>query len=126
MAMMVFAAGQGVRAAERTLSIETEVLGAKEATVGRVRMLAAARSEETGKGTFGSLTLVVNAEVGPTFDKDCNLVTINAKLEDSEATGINRKRDFKLTIHACGTTTPSTPLPGSGPHRVVVTIRPAP
>jgi hypothetical protein len=119
-------AGTSARAEERKVAIDAEIIGPKEVSLGRVRMTVAARSDEAAKGSFGSLTLTVSADVGPTFDKDCNLTTINAKLEDSDATGPNRKRETKMTIHACGSSSPPTTLPGTGANRVVVTIRPAP
>jgi len=114
-------------AAERVLSIEAEVVGPKEKSLGKAQMLVAARGTERVKGNFGSLTLVMDADVGPTFDKECNLVTVTVRLEDSEGVGPDKKREFKATtIHACGKTTPPASLPGAGSNKVIVTIRPAP
>jgi len=115
-------------AAERVLSIETEVQDSKEKSLGKANMLVAARGTEKAKEVFGTLTLTVEADVGPTFDKDCNLVTITARLENSEGVGPDKKRELKTTtIQACGKATPPAPLAGAGPnHRVLVTIRPAP
>ena len=114
-------------AAERVLSVEAEVVGPKDKSLGKAQILVAARGTERAKGSFGSLTLVIDADVGPTFDKECNLVTITARLEDSEGVGPDKKREFKATtIHACGKGTPPATLPGGGANRVMVTIRPAP
>jgi hypothetical protein len=126
--VLVSLVGPGLAgAAERVMSVEAEVVGPKEKSLGKAQMLVAARGTERVKSTFGSLTLVVDADVGPTFDKECNLVTINARLEDSEGVGPDKKREFKATtIHACGKSTPPTTLPGGGTTTVVVTIRPAP
>jgi hypothetical protein len=114
-------------AAERVLSVEAEVVAPKEKSLGKAQMLVAARGTERLKGVFGSVTLVMDAEVGPTFDKDCNLVTITARLEDSEGVGADKKRELKVTtIHACGKTTPPATLAGGGNNQVLVTVRPAP
>lgn len=115
-------------AAERVLAIEAEVQDSKEKPLGKANMLVAARGTEKAKQSFGALTLTLEAEVGPTFDKDCNLVTITAHLENSEGVGPDKKRELKTTtIHACGKATPPAPLAGAGPNtKVLVTIRPAP
>jgi hypothetical protein len=126
--VLVSLVGPGLAAAaDRVLSVEAEVMGPKEKSLGKAQMLVAARGTERVKSTFGSLTLVLDADVGPTFDKECNLVTINARLEDSEGVGPEKKREFKATtVHACGKSTPPTTLTGGGTNTVVVTIRPAP
>jgi hypothetical protein len=125
--VMAMLAGTPVAsAAERVLSVEIEILTPKEKSLGKAQILVAARGSEKVKSSFGSLTLTADAEAGPTFDKDCNLVTVNARLEDSEGTGPDKKRDLKpMTVHACGASTTAT-LPGSGTNKVVVTVRPAP
>lgn len=113
------------RAAERVLSIEADVLGPKDKVLGKTRLLVAARGTERTKAEIAGMTLVLDADVGPTFDKDCNLVTVSGRLEDSDAEGKPRKRELtRVTIHACGTGTKPTTLAGGGPNRVVVTIRP--
>jgi hypothetical protein len=112
-------------AAERTLSIEAELLGPKDKSLGKTQVLVAARSAEKAKGTFGDLTLVLDVDVGPTFDKDCNLVTVSGRLEEAVPEGKPKRQDLKrTTIHACGAKTQSTLE--SGINRVVVTVRPAP
>jgi hypothetical protein len=112
-------------AAERVLKVEAEVLGAKEKSLGIANVLVAARGTERLKGTFGALTLVLDVEVGPTFDKECNLVTVSGRLEDSEAAGINKKRELKATTFpSCGKGGAPAPLPGAGERQVMITIRP--
>jgi hypothetical protein len=122
------AGARAAEAAERVLSIEAEVQETKgEKSLGKAQVLVAARGTERVKGVFGSLTLVLDADVGPTFDKECNLVTITGRLENSEGVGPDKKRELKtLTIHACGKTTPPATLTGGGDHKVLVTVRPAP
>jgi serine protease inhibitor ecotin len=111
-------------AAERTLSIEAELLGPKDKSLGKTQVLVAARGTERAKGTFAGITLVLDTDVGPTFDKDCNLVTLSGRLEDVDLEGKPRKRELKrITVHACGASNEVT-LP-STEQRVLVTIRPA-
>jgi hypothetical protein len=113
-------------AADRTLSIEAEVLGPKDKALGKTQVLVAARGSERAKGVFGAVTLILDADVGPTFDKDCNLVTISGRLEEAEPETKPRKTELKrVTVHACGASTQST-IPGDGVNRVLVTIRPSP
>lgn len=121
------AAAWPARAAERVLTVEAEILGPKDKSLGIAKVLVAARGTERLKGTFGSLTLTIEVEVGPTFDKECNLVTLSSGLlEDSEGVGVNKKRELKtMTIPACAKATPATPLPGGGEKQVMVTIKPA-
>jgi hypothetical protein len=115
-----------VQAAERVLSIETEVVAPKDRSLGKTQTLVAARGTERVKGAFGGLTLVLDVDVGPTFDKDCNLVTITGRLEDTEPEGKARKIELKTTtIHACGASTQAT-IPNGSTNRVVVTVRPGP
>jgi serine protease inhibitor ecotin len=116
--------GAPASGAERTLSIEAELLGPKDKSLGKTQVLVAARGTERAKGTFTGITLLLDADVGPTFDKDCNLVTVSGRLEDADLEGKPRKHELKrITVHACGAST-EVSLP-SADHRVVVTIRPA-
>jgi serine protease inhibitor ecotin len=120
------AGAPGARAAERVLSVEGEVLGPKDKVRGKTQVLVAARGTERAKGVFGELTLILDVDVGPTFDKDCNLVTVSGRLEDTTLEGKPRKRELtRTTVHACGATTKPATIPGGGDDRVVVTIRPA-
>ncbi|HXU81133.1 MAG TPA: hypothetical protein VN914_07035 [Polyangia bacterium] len=120
------AGAPAARAAERVLNIEAEILGPKEKSLGKTHLLVAARGTERTKAELGGITLVLDADVGPTFDKDCNLVTVSGRLEDSDVEGKPRKRELtRTTIHACGNGTKPTTLAGGGIHQVVVTIRPA-
>jgi hypothetical protein len=124
--VLSLAAGPVARAAERVLTIEAEVLGPKEKSVGKTQVLVAARGTERAKGEFPGVTLVLDADVGPTFDKDCNLVTVSGRLEEPGADNKVRKHELKrVTIQACGTGTKPTTLSGDSTHQVVVTIRPA-
>jgi hypothetical protein len=119
------AAAARVQAAERTLSIGAELMGANDKSLGKTQTLVAARSTERAKGVFGALTLILDADVGPTFDKDCNLVTVSGRLEEADPEGKPHNRELKrTTIHACGASTEATL--SSGANRVVVTVRPAP
>jgi len=113
------------RAAERILAIEGELLGPKDKSLGKTQVLVAARGTDRGRGVFGDLTLILDVDVGPTFDKDCNLVTVTGRLEEADPEGKPRRHDLKrTTIHACGPSTQATL--SSGVKRVVVTVRPAP
>jgi len=114
------------RAAERVLSIETELLAPKDKSLGKTRVLVAARGTERHKAEIAGITLVLDADVGPTFDKDCNLVTVSGRLEDTDDAGKPRKRELtRTTIHACGNGTKPTTLAGGGATQVVISVRPA-
>jgi hypothetical protein len=113
------------RAAERTLSVEAELLGPKDKSLGKTQVLVAARGTERTRGSFGDLTLILDVEAGPTFDKDCNLVTVSPRMEEAVPEGKPKKRELKrITIHACGASTQSTLADGL--NRLVITVRPAP
>jgi hypothetical protein len=123
--VVTFLGAPAARAAERVLSIEAEIVAPKDKSLGKTKLLVAARGTERHKAEIAGMTLVLDADVGPTFDKDCNLVTVSGRLEDSDAAGKPRKRELtRVTIHACGAGTKPTTLAGGEPNRVVVTIRP--
>jgi hypothetical protein len=123
---IIFSVAGVAQAAERTLSVEGELLGPKDKSLGKTQVLVAARGTDRSRGVFGDLTLILDVDVGPTFDKDCNLVTVTGRLEEVDLeTGKPRRHDLKrTTIHACGASTQATM--SSGANRVVVTVRPAP
>jgi hypothetical protein len=121
---LIFLSGARVaRAEERKLEIEAEILGAAGKSVGKVKVVAAARSQAMAKGAFGSLSVVLEVDVGPTFSTDCNLTTVRVVQHDEAAT--DGKKETKTTIQACGVATRPVDLPGRGAGRVVVTVRPA-
>jgi hypothetical protein len=122
---MVLSSTAVARAAERTLSVEVELLGPKDKSIGKTQVLVAPRGSERAHGTFGALTLIIDADVGPTFDKDCNLVTLSGRLEEADPAGKPRKRELKrTTMNACGARTETT-IPGGGDNRIVITVKPA-
>ena len=120
----VLGAARAARAEERKLEIEAEVLGAGGKSVGTMKLVVAARSDGTAKESFGSRTVTLYADVGPTFDKDCNLTTIKVSHVDTEASAKDRKAEMRSTIHACGKGGSPATL-SSGNAKVVVTVRPA-
>jgi len=125
-AAVLVAVAAPARGADRLVSVEVELLGPKDKSLGKADTLVAPRATERLKATFGALTLVLDAEVGPTFDKDCNLITVTGRLEEAVPEGKPKKRELKrTTVHACGPSTQAT-IPGSGINRLVVTVRPAP
>jgi hypothetical protein len=125
MAGTVAVGPRAARAEERKLHIEAEVLQPDGKPIGKLHVVVAARGEGTAKATFGSVKVVLDAEVGPTFKQDCNLATVKVRQEDGEATGADAKREMKANIQSCGPTTPPATLPGGGASKVVVTIRPS-
>jgi hypothetical protein len=125
LAFTVFSLAGAARAAERTLSIEGELMGPKDKSLGKAQVLVAARGTDRTRGVFGELTLILDVDVGPTFDKDCNLVTVTGRVEEAVAEGKPKRHDLKrTTIHACGPSTEASL--SAGANRVVVTVRPAP
>jgi serine protease inhibitor ecotin len=126
LSLLVFSLAGVAHAAERTLSIEAELHDPKDKSLVKTQLLAAARSSDRGRGVFGDTTLIFDVDVGPTFDKDCNLVTVTGRLEEAVPEGKPKKRELKrTTVHACGASTQAT-IPGTGVNRLVVTVRPAP
>jgi hypothetical protein len=115
-------AARELRAEERKLEIEAEILGAAGKSLGKVKVLAPARGQATAKATFGSMVVLLDADVGPTFLKDCNMATVQVNQTDGAA--VDGKREGRTTIQACGAGSPPTTLPGgTASNKVVVTVR---